>query len=62
MDDRARMELLRRHERKALGEIEADLAAKDRARTGASTVGLMNAVIKDVIMVFFVLFLLRNIF
>ena len=57
---RARMKLLRRDEGEAFRQIEADLSAENRARTGASTVGLMHAVLEDVPKERLVLVVLRH--
>ena len=43
VDDRLQMQLLRRHQREAVGEIEAHLVAEDRFRAGAGPVGFDQA-------------------
>jgi hypothetical protein len=46
--DRLEVDALRRDEREALGEIEADLTAEDTARAGPGAVGLVHAVVESV--------------
>src|ERR1700682_1033679 len=45
--DRLQMQLLGRSERKALGEVEAQLVAEHRKRAGAGTVVFFDAVLED---------------
>ena len=46
--DRFNVQFLRRHQRKAVGEVEPHLVAKHRSRAGAGAVGLGRAVVEDV--------------
>ena len=47
VDDRAQVELLRRHERKAFRERKAHLAAEKRPGAGAGSIGLMGPLFKN---------------
>ena len=46
--DRLQVQLLGRHHREALGQIETHLPAKDRARAGAGAVGFIVPVVENV--------------
>src|SRR5437867_12015817 len=46
IDDRFQVQLLRREQREALGEIEAQLAAEHRERAGAGAIGFARAALE----------------
>src|SRR5690606_31625529 len=47
VDDRAQMQLLRRHEREAFGKIEAHLITEDAERARPGAVALLSAALAD---------------
>ena len=47
IDDRAQVELLRRHEREAFRERKAHLAPEERPGTGTGAIGLMGPLLKN---------------
>ena len=52
VDDRLEVQLLRRDQRKALGEIEADLPAEQRAHAGAGAVAFDDALFERLVQEF----------